>query len=353
MLQISMIVWLTFAAVASVTATVPHMFMSILTIGIAWALALTFLGRSPGPHMPLPFAYEIFGIVICITLICVLLYQYASRNTSMSRVALLATALFSVELFACLVEGQIQAPLNLFILHHYRLSTDASLRLAFDSTTIPSSDQGQEVHRFGRLVLARLPISMQGLAPAAQLDHQNVSFTIDAPGYHYTSPWRPADLHDESLMLFIPDQALDPIHGSKVRLHLSAIAQHMLPGLSQTVIAHQTFRVPGDGTCHLLSNPSGDNVSCRYPFELASRTTILATVADARCGGSGSSHPSMETLAARVPTGGPDPTIEIRLHLGGAVCPGTPITFTPYHPAQNFRLELDIPSISLDRYLVR
>jgi hypothetical protein len=29
---------------------------------------------------------------------------------------------------------------------------------------------------------------MQGLDPMAQLDNQNVSFTIDAPGYHHTSP---------------------------------------------------------------------------------------------------------------------------------------------------------------------
>jgi hypothetical protein len=104
---------------------------------------------------------------------------------------------------------------------------------------------------------------------------------------------------------------------------------------------------------HLRTELSLYNLSCRYPFELASCTIIRTTVADTSCNSSGPTHPGIETLAAHSPVGGPDPTIEITLHLGGAVCPGTPLTFTAYHPAENFRLELDIPSISLDRYLVR
>jgi hypothetical protein len=353
MLRIGLIVWLILTAVASVTPTVPHMFMSILAVGISGAAAIGFLGGSPGPHMSLPFASETFVIVISILLTSILLYQYSSRNTAVSRVALLATALLSVGLFACLVEGQIQAPVNLLVRHHYPLSTNPSLRLVFDPTSVPSQDTGQGEHSIGKLVIARVPITIHGLDPTTELDNQNVSFTIDAPGYHYTSPWRPADLQDDNLMLFLPQKALEVAHGSNVHLHLSEIAQRMLPGTSQTVTAAESFRIPGDGTCHLLSNPSGNNLRCRYPFELASRTMIRTTVAGTSCSNSGPTHPGIETLAARPPVGGPDPTIEITLHLGGAVCPGTPMTFTDYHPAENFRLELDIPSINLNRYFVR
>jgi hypothetical protein len=64
-------------------------------------------------------------------------------------------------------------------------------------------------------------------------------------------------------------------------------------------------------------------------------------------------HPGMETLGTRFSGNGLDPTIDILLRLGGKICPGTQLTFTDYHPAENFRLELDIPSISRDRYLAR
>jgi hypothetical protein len=353
LLQTALIVWLTFTVVASVTSTIQRMFMSMLAVGIFWGAALTILGSTAGTRMPLPFASETFAIVIGGFLVGILLYQYARRNTFASRISLVSTALLFVALFACLVEGVIQAPINFFVRHHYPLSTDGSLRLAFDPSSRPSQNNGEGELSVGKLVIVRLPVSIQGLDPTAQLDNQNASFAIDAPGYHYTSPWRPANLRDDNLMLFIPQRVLDKAHGSNVRMHLSEVAQRMLPGTPQTVTAANDFLIPGNGACHMLPNLFGNNVSCRYSFEIASRTMIRTTVADASCSSSSPTHVGIETLAARSPVNGPDPTIEIPLHLGGAVCPGTPITFTPYHPAENFRLELDIPSISLDRYLVR
>jgi hypothetical protein len=79
-------------------------------------------------------------------------------------------------------------------------------------------------------------------------------------------------------------------------------------------------------------------------------TTIHAAVSTAPCGNSGPLHPGLETLAAHSGRGGQTP--KISLHLGGAICPGTQFTFTDYRSAENFRLELDIPSISLDRHLM-
>jgi hypothetical protein len=352
LLKMGLWVWLPFTVVAAVTTTIQRMFMSMLAVVIFWGAALTILSSSPGPRMPLPFAFETCGIVIGALLIGILLYQYASRNTFASRIALVTTALLFVALFSCLVGGQIQGPVNLFVRNHYPVSTDASLRLTFDSSAKPFQNQEGETLRIGKLTIVRVPISIQGLNSTAQLDDQNVSFTIDAPGYHYTSPWRPADLEDDNLLLFIPQQVLDKIHGSNVRMHLSEVAQRMLPGTPQTVTAAESFSIPGNGTCQLLPNLSGNNVSCRYPFQIASRTTIRAIVTGTSCSSSSPTHPGVTTLGARSPMTGADPTIEIPLHLGGVVCPGTQLTFTPYHPADNFRLELDIPSISLDQYLI-
>jgi hypothetical protein len=353
LLSDALIAWLPFIAVAAVTSTVQRMFMWMLAVVIFWGAVLTMLGSSTGPRMPLPFATETLAIVIGGLLIGILLYQYATRNSLRSRIALITTTVLFVGLFWCLVEGAIPGLTNGFIRHHYPVSSNASLRLAFDSSSIPSQDTGEGEPVIGTLLLVRLPVSMQGLDPTDQLDDQNVSFTMDAPGYHYTSPWRPADIEQDSLLLFVPQKMLDKAHGSNVRMHISEIAQRFLPGTPQTVTAANDFIIPGDGTCHMLPNLSGNNVSCRYPFRIASRVTIHAAVSNGACKDPGSTHPGITTIGARSRGTGLDPTIDTPLHLGGAICPGTQLTFTPYHPAENFRLELDIPSISLNRYLVR
>jgi hypothetical protein len=353
LLQTALTVWLTFTVVASVTSTVQRMFMSMLAVVIFWGLALTILSASSGPRMALPFASETFGIVIGGLMVAILLYQYASRNTFRSRIALVATAFLFVALFSILVEGRMQGLINFFVRHHYPISTDASLRLTFDPNGKPSKSPEVRNNTVGKMAIVLVPVSIQGLDPTAQLDDQSISFTIDAPGYHYVSPWRPAYTEEDNVILFVPRQVLDKIHGSNIRMHISEIAQRMLPDTPQTVTTASDFSVPGDGRCHLVEGLPGNNVTCRYPFRIAARTTIRAAVATGSCNSSGSTQPGIETLAARSPVNGPDPTFEIPLHLGGAVCPGTPITFTPYRPGENFRLELDIPTISLDQYIAR
>ena len=353
LLSDALIVWLPFIAVAAVTSTVQRMFMWMLAVVIFWGAVLTMLGSSTGPRMPLPFATEILAIVIGGLLIGILLYQYASRNSLRSRIALITTTVLFVGLFGCLVEGAIPGLTNGFMRHHYPASSNASLRLAFDSNSVPYRDTGEGEPVIGTLLLVRLPVSLQGLDPTTQLGDQNVSFTINASGYRYTSPWRPADIEQDNLLLFVPQKMLDKAHGSNVRMHISEIAQRLLPGTPQTVTAANDFIIPGDGTCHMLPNLSGNNLSCRYPSRIASRVTIHAAVSNGACKDPGSTRPGFTTIGARSRGTSVDPTIDMPLHLGGAVCPGTQMTFTPYHTAENFRLELDIPSISLNRYLVR
>jgi hypothetical protein len=103
---------------------------------------------------------------------------------------------------------------------------------------------------------------------------------------------------------------------------------------------------------HLRTELSLYNLSCRYPFELASCTIIRTTVADTSCNSSGPTHPGIETLATHSPVGGPDPTIEITLHLGGAVCPGTRLHSPLITQRKTFASSSTSP-LSLDRYLVR
>lgn len=346
-------VWLPLTTVAAVTLTLQRMFLSMIAAVIFWAAALSVVSNSAGSRMSLPFAGEILAIVIGGLLLGILVYQYASRNTFASRIALVATTLFFVALFWGFAVGEIKGPVNTFVSTHYPASTNATLHLAFDSSVNPSLDGVMTQIRSGKLVGILLPIKLEGLDPSEQLSGENLSFTLDAPGYHYTSPWRPIsyDEHGQlQVFLMIPESLLDQVHALNVHLHVSLIATRLLPDTPHIVTISDNFSVPENGTCHLEPYRSGSNLHCLFPFQIASPASIAASVTSTPCATKESAHPGVETINPRSTFTGLDPIIQVPLHLGGAVCPGTQLTFTPYHPANNFRLELDIPSITLDQY---
>jgi ABC-type transport system involved in multi-copper enzyme maturation permease subunit len=349
---ITVIAWLPFSAVATVTSTVQRMFMSMLAAIIIWGAIMAVLSGTAGPRTPLPFGDYVLAIVFACLMLGTLVYQYASRNTLSSRIAIAAAIPLTILIFLGLVQAQLPGLGNMILRHHYPLSTDASLKLVFDPNAKAQQDAEHGQVHIGKLVVIQLPVTIQGLASAAQVDDQTVSFAIDVGGFHYTSPWRPTEFDDQKLTLFIPQRVLDKTHSSNVQMHLSVAAQRFRPGTPQIVTAANDFTVPGGGMCHLFPDRSGNNLSCRYAFQIASRMTVQVPVHAAPCGTASPTHPGFTTIGARIPDPAADPTIERTPRLGGAVCPGAQLTFTPYHPAEFFRLELDLPSISLDQYLV-
>ena len=352
LLYFALWVWLPFIAVASVTSTVQRMFMSMLATVIFWGAVLTTLGSGIGPAMAPPYMADTFMVLSGGLLIGILLYQYASRNTLRSRIALIGSTVLFVALFWCFVGGKILGPANMLIRHHYAASTNPSLQLVFDPSAPPPPKD--ETFHYGKLVGLRLPVQMQGVDDPELLDGENVSFTLDMPGYHYVSPWRPLfSGTDGKMWMFIPRDAFERVHGSNVRMHLSVVATRLVPGEPQVIMAADHFDVPGDGRCELMPDPAGTNLSCRFPFQIAQRTAIRGFAGSASCGSSGAMHPVFAMIGARSAQTSIDPMIQTPIRLAGAVCPGTQLNFVAYHPGENFRLELDIPEISLDRYVVR
>ena len=100
----------------------------------------------------------------------------------------------------------------------------------------------------------------------------------------------------------------------------------------------------------LANGPSG-SLMCRYAFQGPPPTRINGLVTAQSCDAAGPTHPGMTITRSRAAGTSPDPVILERLDLGGNTCPGSQLTFLPYHPAGDFRLELDIPSITLDHYV--
>jgi hypothetical protein len=352
LLYFALWVWLPFIAVASVTSTIQRMFMSMLAAVIFWGAVLTMLGSSIGPRMTPPYTVDIFVILSGGLLIGILLYQYATRDTLRSRIALVGTTALFVGLFWCFVAAGIPGPANMLVRHHYAVSTNPSLRLVFDPSAPPPPKD--ESFHYGKLVGLRLPVQMQGLDDSDVLDGENVSYTLDMPGYHYASPWRPLfSGTDGKMWMFIPQNAFDRVHGSNVRMHLSLVATRLVPGAPQAVTAADHFGVPGDGRCELIPDTAGTSLRCRFPFQIARRTDIRGFIGSVPCGSSGAMHPLFATISARSAGTSIDPLVQMPLHIGGAVCPGTQLSFVTYHAGENFRLELDIPEVSLDRYAVR
>jgi hypothetical protein len=352
MLYFALWVWLPFIAVAAVTSTMQRMFMSMLAAVIFLGAILAMLGSGTGPSMAPPYMTDTFMLLSGGLLIGILLYQYARRNILRSRIALVGSTVLFVAFFGCFAGGKILGPANMLIRHHYAVSTNPSLRLVFDSSAPPPPKE--ETFHYGKLVGLRLPVQMQGLADSDVLDGENVSYTLDTPGYHYASPWRPLFRGtDGKMWMFIPQNAFDRVHGSNVRMHLSLVATRLVPGAPQAVTAADHFGVPGDGRCELIPDTAGTSLRCRFPFQIARRTDIRGFIGSVSCGSSGAMHPLFATISAHSAGTSIDPLVQMPLHIGGAVCPGTQLSFVTYHAGENFRLELDIPEVSLDRYAVR
>jgi hypothetical protein len=340
--------WLPFTAVAAVTATLSQAYMSIIAALIVWVGFLTIIGTTDGPRMVPPFGFETFSILFGCLLLVILFYQYLVRNTARSRVALVAT----VFLFLGMFKAYFAFPVDILVRHDYPMSTGTPLHLAFDSSPAGFQSQVTNATVSGGLFAVSLPIHVEGLGESARLHGANVSFTINAPGYHYASPWRPVTVTDRGFSLLIPSDVLNSVRSANVGMHLSFVAQRLLPGMPEVVTVADHFRVPDNGNCILLpDNPDG-NLVCRYPFQSPPPTRINGPVNTQSCDNPGASRLGVATIPFSPPGTRVDPIVQEQLQLGGKVCLGTRLTFVVYRSAGNFRLEFDIPVISLNHYLI-
>jgi len=352
LLYFALILWLPFTVVASVTATLSRAFMSLLAALILWAGVLTILGSMAGPRMMPPFVFEACSILMGGLLMGILLYQYAVRNTARSRIALVAISLLFLGLFFCFVGMYFSSAVDILIRHHYPVSTNKSLRLTFDARPPEYENLADGATAPAGLFTVNLPVHFEGLDPSARLHDVNASFTIDLPGYHYASPWRPVTVTERSLSLLIPQDIFNHVHGTDVRMHLTVVAQRLFPGKPQIVTVANHFSVPNNGRCVFLTDHAGSNPVCRYPFQSPPPTIITGAVATQSCERSGSTRPGTATFRSISPGTSPDPVVHEPLQLGGTICPGTQLTFVEYHLVDNFRSEFDIPAIILAHYTV-
>ncbi len=345
----AVMVWLPLIAIAALTSTLGRTLMSLAAGWLVVFGVVATLISEAGQRMASPFVSETFPVLFAGLLIGLLLYQFATRNTPRAALALVAIAALFLVLVGGFVTQYFGGPVNALVRYHYPVSTNAAERLTFDSSPHGYQEQAVRTRANEGFFPFRLPVYLEGLDSSARLQKANASFTIDAPGYHYTSPWRPVTVADSGLSLLLPSEVFNRVHAVDVHMHLSVVAQRLLPGTPQTVTAADRFSVPG-GNCILLTDRLYLTPLCRYAFRSQPPTRVNGPVTAEPCASSAPTHPAVAVIPFSEAGMNSDPVLQEPLQLGGNVCPGTQLTFLPYHPADNFRLELDIPAVTLGHY---
>lgn len=347
---LALLTWLPFMAVAAVTATLPRALMSIIGAFVAFfvfALVITLHVRAQ--RITPPNVDETVYTLAAIAVIGILAWQYTTRRTAIARIALIATVVLVVVLPNI-------APADLLFHHHYPVAANGS-NLVLDPNVHPDPVQGSRLRGgpFGQ-ALVDLPVQPWGpsISNAQALYHEvAVSYTLDAPGHHFESPWERGDLNGHNASIFVPQQFVSPFLGKPVHLHATFVAEEQMPGAPQTVTAADTFDIPGDGHCFYPANSQDAPALapfCRYAF----RDQIKTVVRRAGVPADPEGFPG-ETYEMRASGTLPvfDPVAQDAIHLAAGIPPGTQLSFTTYQTAGNIRVELDLPNITLDPYIAQ
>jgi hypothetical protein len=336
-----------FMLVAAVTSTLTEAFMILAGFVVAWLCVLfTFLDKSSINMRP-PYSWPILAALFIALPSATLIYQYARRRTSYSRIAFIVTIGLFVLLLYGFSSAHFGAPIRAMIRSQYPLSSDPSLRLVALPGPVSYADRDLDMRVPSGFVEVKLPIRLEGLPPDYKLRDTQVSSALDVEGLHYTSPWQTGNVGYDVLSFLMPQKVFDRAAQHQAHLHIEFLAEKLRPDAHQVIIATDSFSVPNNGRCTLSSGVA----TCRYAFKMLVPTQIQAS--DRDCGIAGPEKPNYASLHV-IPNGARvDPIIPQAVMLKNKICPGTRLTFVPYLPAGRFRLEIDLPSIDIAQYKAR
>jgi hypothetical protein len=342
-----------FALLAAATGMIARTLLALTLLVVSWAGLFALVSNLTMPRLMPPFVSQALSVVVGCSVVALLVYQYATRRTQRTWRMLLFAVVFYFGLYFCCSATNLGGLSDALIRRQYPVAKGGMASLTFTPgsfTPVARDSSGQGV---GGMVALDLPVHYQDADPTARVQDANVSFTIDAPGYHYVSPWRTMAMEADDLTVLVPSSVLQRVAGVSVRMHLSVAAERLSPDQPVTVKVSDSFRAPDHGVCVLIKGDRmQNNISCRYPAYRPSPTRVSGPVsASALCG-----VPTHTGVAVVRDTGsgaGVDPMNQHVLQLGGAVCPGAELSFLPYVSAGKFRLELELPPLELAQYIAR
>jgi ABC-type transport system involved in multi-copper enzyme maturation permease subunit len=366
------IVVLPIMAFSTAVSTIQRMLLILLGV-CALIAGIAFLASSSpsSPSLQTPFSDRVSLPVVLAVCFGVLVTQYSGRRLWLAR-ALLLILIPTIALIAA-------NPLEhaMFERAYPAARLDDSIPIHAQLTSISGEGITANVESAKQVTL-RLPIDLTGIPRGQKIKPDDITLTIDAAdGSHFTAPWQavynPSFLDDrsEGLVSVQVDRAFfERVQSKPVQLHVALALTQLAAGRpSQTVLSEgHNFKIPDFGICSYEPGGEylGSALDCRFPLHQPITTAISAPLTSTACNRGTLGDNASETGLAWIGGNEQDPadfgltpvwTTNVYLNATTVVstresqriylCPGTPVTFTPYHLIRRSRFEFAVPNIQL------
>lgn len=369
LLLITSLVILPLVALATVTRNFARMTLVLLGVGVSLSAIAALTSVFPGTEIATPFLDRLSTFLVICGCIAVILLQYAARRSSPSWVVLGST-LGIVALLACASPDQ--ALMN----RRYPVEQAPGMVLASDND--PGGGAIVSVARGSNDVVINVPVHVSGIAPGSLMIPEAIRATLEAPdGSHWTSLWQP--IYIDKLFpgervaratFAMPRTLYEKLKPARLRARITLALVRARQGETTRVsLPLDEFQVPGFGICTPQTgfNDKPDEIggiSCRAALRQPSLTFVRVSWSYDDCrvpsqergevngeawSGSLNRAPAEFAIAPvwSDSIGFTNQELGYRSNEPRHICPGTPATFTIYHPAGRTQVALDIPGLVL------
>ena len=363
----TLLLFLTVAGLATVTATIAQMLLAILVV-VLYMIGTAALS-SVIPNSSFSAGGDsISSILLVVAVLAVILLQYSRRKTALSRWLI-------VGLGATLTLQMVATPYRRLIAREYPLSAAGESPITWSLLPGHAPDP-ENVAATGDQVAVHLPFSLSGLPKDAILQLNGVILTLtDNHGAQWDSGWEARG------MLLFPDQkttgidlslkksVFDRMSSSPVKAHL-LLAFTLFHDKNQRpfVTPRGEFPLPDLGLCSVRTG-YWPRVSCKVPLRRPTFFLITSEMATGTCPlRTGDTRPAPGEMARGSIQGGdsgpaeigisPVKTVDLYLShredsAGGTntgICPGTPLVLSNPEAVSRGRIELQFDNLSLADY---
>jgi hypothetical protein len=359
------------AAIATVTSNFARFVLTILG-AVAYLALIIWALTSVQPPNPFGFSnpYEgnlTFSLFFLVFLLVIAL-QYATRHAWRSRSLLLVLPFLVI---ACSLAWPIRT-----IVRHLYPSLAAAEQPPVQLTLDPDPARQNSVnpsHERTRIDLY-LPLTIGGIAPDALIRNQAVQVSVEAQdGLHWNSKWQnvATGYYSPNITRTFIDVPIDQgffgrIKATPVTVRLTFAMIQLRAGTTVTNQAGDQDSPIAGGLCSLPS-VIGAYPECRFAMTGPGLVFVTARWTEGSCLTTQPSNTSgplgnfwLGTVDPSPAEFGLDPVKVKSLTFSNSpegrrsnfICPGTPVTTTPYTVVRRFQTTLAIPNLDLTKYTI-
>ena len=361
-----LVLFVSIAALASVTKNIPQMLLAVLfvvlyVIGIS---ALSSIIRRSGFSGSLDLWS---GLIVISTAVAMILIQYSRRKTALSRWLMVGVCAL---LTLISVATPVVVPDRTMIAREYPVSSGA-LPVELELMR-PDKSQGSFSPAYNGEVSIKIPLSVAGIPKDSflKLDGMIVTLT-NANGFHWDSGWQ------TNALSFFPDQKISHIvfqvkqnifdqinAGPATARFLLAFTRYSNKNQRQFVVPSGEFRLPGIGLCSIESQYSR-NIRCLAPLRKPTYLLVTSEADASTCPRANTEAPPHGVFVHASVQGMPgpaeigvSPVVQVAVYpsdwdwfagqmVNPGICPGTLLTLSNPEVAGRSSLELQFDNLAL------